>query len=180
MTRRRAASADWDKAKSLYPTTGDDEAAWARVLADQPDVMFSVIAYIVKVVKATDGPRKTGRRPGVTGLNFDEVWDVLYPQRYTLEPLTEILPILMAGKSQRQIAPKVPCNQATLSRICTGQLKPDVVLLRNLAGALKVPPTYFVEYRAMRLAQMVQDVLLAQPNVSVTLFKRLQNAPAAG
>jgi hypothetical protein len=177
VTRRRPASADWERAKSLYPATGDDEAAWARVLSEQPDVMFSVIAYIVKVVKATDGPRKTGRRPGVHGLSFDEVWDVLYPQRYTLEPLTDALPKLMAGKSQRQVAPLVPCNQATLSRILSGQVQPDIVLLRNLARALKVPPTYFAEYRALRMAQLVQDVLLAQPNVSVSIFKRLQNAP---
>lgn len=176
-TRRRPATADWDKAKALYPATGDDEAAWSKVLSEQPDVMYSVIAYIVKVVKATEGPRKTGRRPGVTGLNFDDVWDVLYPPRYTTEPLTEVLPVLMAGKSQRQIAPKVPCNQATLSRIVNGQVKPDTALLRGLAAALKVPPTYFAEYRAMRLAEIVQAVLLAQPNMSVTLFKQLQKAP---
>lgn len=177
--RRRPATADWDKAKKLYPSTGDDEAAWAQVLSEQPDVMFSVIAYIVKVVKATEGPRKTGRRPGITGLSFDETWDVLYPQRYTLEPITEALPKLMAGRSQRQIAPKVPCNQATLSRVLSGQVKPDLGLMRGLAAALKVPPTFFLEYRAMRLAEMVLSVLLSQPNMSVTLFKQLQNAPAS-
>jgi transcriptional regulator with XRE-family HTH domain len=175
--RRRPASADWEKAKALYPATADDEAAWARVLAEQPDVMYSVIAYIVKVVKATDGPRKTGRRPGVTGLSFDDVLDVLYPERYTLEPLTLAVPKLMAGRTQRMIAPKVPCNQATLSRILSGQVQPDLALLRGLANALKVPPTYFVEYRAQRMAQLVQDALMAQPNVSVSIFKRLQNQP---
>lgn len=178
MTRRRPASADWDKAKAQYPATGDDEAAWAAALTDQPDVMFSVIAYIVKVVKATEGPRKTGRRPGITGLSFDEVWDVLYPERFTLELLTEALPRLMAGKSQRQVAARVPCDQATLSRVISGQLKPDLVLLRNIAAALKVPPTYFVEYRAERLAAVVQGALMQQPNLSVTVLKRLTQGGA--
>lgn len=176
--RRRPATADWEKAKAEFPSTGDDETAWAAVLIEQPDVMFNVIAYIVKVVKATEGPRKTGRRPGITGLSFDEVWDVLYPDRYTLEPLADALPKLMAGKSQRQVAAKVPCNQATLSRLLSGQMVPDLALIKSLAIALKVPPTYFVEYRAQRLAEVIQVALMAQPNLSVTLLKRLtQGAP---
>jgi transcriptional regulator with XRE-family HTH domain len=173
-TRRRPATADWEKAKDRYPTTGDDEAAWAKVLTEHPDVMFSVIAYIVKVVKATDGPRKTGRRPGVTGLSFDDVWDVLYPERFTLVPLVEALPALMVGRSQHQVAPTVPCNQATLSRIIAGKLVPDLSLLRALAVALNVPPTYFIEYRAGRLAQIIQQALIEQPTMSVTLLKQLQ------
>lgn len=175
-TRRRPTTADWDKAKKLYPATADGEAEWAAVLAEQPDIMFSVIAYIVKVVKATEGPRKTGRRPGVTGLGFDEVWDVLYPQRYTSEPFTEAASKLMAGKSQRQVAARIPCNQSTLSRLLNGQLKPDLGLIKGFAAAMKVPPTYFAEYRAMRLAQLIQQTLIAQPDLSVTLVKRLQRA----
>lgn len=172
-TRRRPATADWERAKTQYPATGDDEAAWSALLTEEPDVMYAVIAYIVKVVKAVEGPRKTGRRPGITGLSFDDVWDVLYPDRFTLEPLTVALVGLMAGKSQHQIAPMVPCNQATLSRVMSGRLIPDLALLRSLAVALHVPPTYFVEYRAGRVAQIVEAVLISQPTMSVTVLKNL-------
>ncbi len=160
-------------AKDLYPSTQMNEQGWVEAFDRNPDMLWSIIGDIVKVVKASEGPRRTGRRPPVRDMSLEDVWALLYPKRYSLAPFPEALAELMAGKSQRQFARLVPCHQTTLSRLLSGHLQPDLLMLESLAQAGGVPPSYFTEWRARYIAEVVTQVLTERPNMGVTALKRM-------
>jgi transcriptional regulator with XRE-family HTH domain len=84
--------------------------------------------------------------------------------------------MLIGARSQMQFARRVPISQPTLSRLLAGHVEPDLAMLEQIAGAAKVPPYFFVEYRANFIAQMVRRVLLASPHLGITAMKAFMSA----
>lgn len=174
----RAGTARWDVAQSAFPSTADGADEWLAVLVNEPGVLHKILSDIAKVARATDGEKRTGRRP-VVGMGLDQLWQLLYPDP-SMDPFSEALAKLLAGTSQRTFAPKVPCNQATISRLLAGEIVPDIVMLERLAAAGGVPPSYFREWRAMKLGQLVVHAYLEQPHLSVTVLKQLERGKGDG
>jgi transcriptional regulator with XRE-family HTH domain len=100
------------------------------------------------------------------------------PVQFCTDPFAEALKKLIDGKSQRQFARKVPCDHSTISRLLSGEWKPDLVMLHRIAEAAKVPPHYFVEYRALYIAAVIERVLIEHPHLGVAAFKRLRRLDA--
>lgn len=177
------AKADYERAKSQYPSTAMGEAEWVKVFDANPDIMWKIIGDIYDAVKTEQekeaGIRRMGRRPARQGTSMEEVYRTIFPQQYSMEPFPVALAGLLKGRSQRQFAPKVPVNQATISRLLSGQLTPDMVMLERIALAAKVPPHYFVEYRALFVGSLITRVLTDQPNMGVSAVKRLRAARSA-
>jgi transcriptional regulator with XRE-family HTH domain len=78
-----------------------------------------------------------------------------------------------AGLSQRQFANLIPCSQGQLHKWLDGSRKLNLVALERIAMALNVPPSYFVEYRAMKFADLISSHFLKNPNASITVAKAL-------
>ena len=167
---RRRSQADWDASTFNYPV-GDTAEQWEKVLASSPDVMWQMIADILKVAKSHQGPSRSGRRPAAAGMSIDELWDTLYPVQYSLEPFPQALGSLITG-TQREFAAAIPCTPALLCRLLSGERTPSTSVMEAISRVGNVPPTYFVEYRARRLGQLVTDILTANPLFSAELFKR--------
>lgn len=167
----RAGTAKWEIAQAAYPSASEGVDGWAQAFADEPGVLHRILSDIAKVAHATDGVKKTGRRP-VVSMGLDQLWQLLYPEPSD-DPFVEALAKLMGNTSQRAFAPKVPCNQATISRLLTGELMPDITMLEGLASAGGVPPSYFREWRALKLGQLVVDTYLRQPHLSSPVLKQL-------
>lgn len=150
-------------------------AEWEQVLADQPKILWGLVADIVKAAKAGEGEKRTGRRPAATVGSLDELYDVLFPPAYTTRPFAEALNValVIAGHTQRSFATSAGFNQATVSRLVSGKLLPSVEMIERIAYVLNVRPTYFAEYRAMKLGQVVTDVLLANPTLSAESVRGL-------
>lgn len=148
---------------------------WGALLADNPKVLWSLVADVVKAVKAGEGERRTGRRPAVSVKSLDELYEILFPPSYVEACLADALHHAMRaqGLSQRRLAEVVGFNQATLSRLLAGKSTPTVEMIERLAWALNVRPTYFSEYRALKLGQLVTDTLLADPKASADAIRRL-------
>jgi hypothetical protein len=175
--RRRRSTADWDRGRAAYPGVDDPADAWVKAFVEQPDVLWTMIADVVKVAKATDGPKRTGRRPAITGLSVDDVWATLYPEHYTTEPFGVAVSTLLGERSHRQLVHvmRLPCSQPTFSRMMNGGVLPKhLPVIEAVAAALKVPPTYFREYRSFKLAEVVSAVLLQNPQMSIGLVKKLR------
>ena len=153
--------------------TSDVTESWAKVLAAQPDMMWGLIADVVKAAKASDGQKRTGRRPAVSLSSLDELYDVLFPELMTTDPFPVAFARLLQGKSQRQFAMYVGFNQATVSRLLAGKTPPSCQMIERIAHQLKVKPCYFREYRALKLGQLVTDILLERPDLSAAHVKRL-------
>src|SRR4051794_25089542 len=149
---------------------------------DTPDgtrAMGRILGDIFREVRAQEdkiaGKTKMGRRPRPDG-TLDEVMDTVFPAQYSMDPFPLSLVKLMAGRSTRAFAPRIPCNQSTLVRLLNGQLKPDIAMLVRIATAAKVQPHYFVEYRAMAISQMVEAALTEYPHQGISAYKAMRQS----
>jgi DNA-binding Xre family transcriptional regulator len=151
---------------------------WERLFATNPKVLWGLVADIAKAVKAGEGERRTGRRPAVAVRSLDELYEVLFPDTYVDEPFPLALAHALDKQrlSQRSFAEKVGFNQATVSRLLSGKTPPTVEMMERIGHCLNVRPTYFVEYRAMKLGQVVTSVMLANPEMSIATVRRLAGA----
>lgn len=173
------AKADFAKAKQIYESTTMGEEQWLAAFDDNPDIMWAILADIYNVVKDEEereaGKKRMGRRPTRAARSIDELMNTVIPPQFDQDPFPEALRKLLIGKSQTQFARRVPCAQSTVSRLLSGEMAPDLVMLERVAIAAKVPPHYFIEYRAAYVGQLIQRVLIERPNLGVKAFKRLQS-----
>lgn len=172
------AKANYANAKNLYPSCQWGEAEWVVVFERNPEIMWAIIGDIYDAAKTEQerdaGIVRIGRRPARTGTNMDDVWQTVFPTQYSVDPFPEAFAKLINGRSQRTLARRIPCSQAAISRLLNGQSQPDLVMLERIAQACRVPPHFFVEYRAMLIGAMVTKVLTEQPNMGVTAMKRVR------
>ena len=153
----------------------DEIQDWEQLLSSNPKVLWGIVADVVKAIKAGEGERKTGRRPAVSVASLDELYAVLFPPQFTTAPFPVAFMQLLrdGGYNQVTFAAHVGFNQATVSRLASGKTLPSAEMIERLAWALDVRPTYFCEYRAIKLGRVVTDVLLAEPTLSAESVKRL-------
>jgi hypothetical protein len=165
----------WDDINQVSGVVDDD---WERVLASNPNVLWGLVADVVKAAKAAQGERRTGRRPAVSLGSLDELYEVIFPKQFDTAPFPQAFAVALGRRSQRDFAEAVGFNQATVSRLLSGKTTPTVEVMERVAHALKVPPTYFAEYRALKLGQVVTTVLMAHPELSIHNVRRLAGEPA--
>lgn len=152
-------------------------AQWDAVFADNPQMLWGLISDMVKAIKASEGERRTGRRRAATVASTDELFALLFPVQYETRPFAEAFASLIEGKyTQRAFATYFGFNQATISRLLAGKLRPSVETMERIAIALRIQPMYFAEYRAAKLAQVLSDLFLAHPEVSAHVAQRLRRA----
>lgn len=176
------ARADFEHAKALYPSCDMGIAGWLKFF-DTPageDAVGKVIYDIYDEVKAAEerraGTHKMGRRARREARALDEVFAIVFPQQYTNEPLTVALKQLIGHRKQAAFAAKVPCSQPVLSRILSGEHKPNLLMIERLSEAAGVNPWYFAEWRAMYLGELITAVLLERPHMSITAINNVRKA----
>lgn len=171
--------ADFANASARYPSTQMNEAEWIAVFDANRDMMWQILADTYNVIQAeharSRGDRTSGRRPRRRAASLEQLLAAVFPQRYTNDPFPVALADLIAGRSQRQFAARVPCNQSTLSRLINGGLEPDLVMLERVAAAANVPAHYFLEWRAHYLGQLVTHVFMQRPDMSVAALRKLRH-----
>lgn len=119
-------------------------------------------------VKRLGSGRRAARRA-----SLDEVLQTVFPERYSTEPFSVSMEKLLAGRSQRMFAKKCGMDQTTLSRYMRGEFEPDLTQLEKIAKAAKVHPAYFMEWRAMYVGHVVQEMFRKNPNLSITAVQSL-------
>lgn len=164
----------WDKAAEH--AAGATYADWERLLLENPKVLWGLIADVVKAVKAAEGERRTGRRPAATVGSLDELYELLFPATYMINDFPSALSMALGERSQRDLAREAHISQAVICRLATGQKKPSVRDMEMLAAALNVRPTYFREYRAARIGQLVTQILTEYPHMSADAIRNLEVA----
>lgn len=164
--------ANWEAAKERFPSHQKGTDHWEAFFDIQPGVMYSMLGDIAKVYMATDDTvRRVGRRPGVE-MSLEQLERIISP-RYAIEPLSISLPALIAGRSRRAFALRVPCHHSTLQRFIDGSLVPTRSQLEALARAGRVGPAYFAEWRLLFAAEAMAAVYAKHPNMSIAAYKML-------
>lgn len=175
-----------ENARRLYPSCSMGVEEWAAFFATPGgEAAFGKIIYdCVDEVKSQEeknaGLKRIGRRPAREAMRYQEVMDLIFPQEFDNEPFREVLKkeIKNRGLSQGQFAYKIPCNQSHLSRIISGEKALTIDFIERCAKVLNLRPWRFPEWRAMYLGQLVQEVLLESPHLSITLLKNTRKARA--
>lgn len=153
---------------------------WGTLLEKNPKVLWGLVADVVKAAKAGEGERKTGRRPAVSVDSLDELYDILFPPCY----VTDDFPVALAkalqeqGMSQRALSVSARMDVSTINKLASGKFAPTLRYIEQISAGLKVRPTYFAEYRAHKIGQLVTEHLLADPHLSAESVRRLFGAPA--
>jgi len=170
--------ADLEKAKRMYPSTQMGTEEWTGFFGTSEGyhALGRILGDIYDFVKAEEereaGMHRMGRRPRRTG-SLDDVYRTVFPQAYTMDPFREAMLKLLAGRSQRAFAPRIPMTQSSLNRLLRGEVEPDMQVLEAIANAAKVHPSFFVEWRAMYVSAQITRVLTSQPNVGVKVYKEM-------
>lgn len=164
----------WENASRI--AAAESYAGWASLLEENPKVLWGLIADIVKAVRAGEGERKTGRRPAATVADLDELYQLLFPACFESRPFPQAFARALGERSQRKFAREAGFNQATVSRLISGRSQPTPELIERIAFVLGIQPTYFVEYRALKLGQILTDALISQPGVSAQAVRTLMGA----
>jgi transcriptional regulator with XRE-family HTH domain len=152
---------------------------WRDAIETNPDVTWRILSDIVKVVQAESIPGRTGRRPAPDMMGFDQLLDTIYPERFSTERFPEALAALMGTATQVEFAPLMHVSQPQLSRLLTGRVKPDLRMMENAALASGVTAAYFVEWRALKIAELIADVYLRRPTLSIIAVKQVARGVAA-
>lgn len=182
-----AGSADWDRAKSLYPsTTKLTESDWLDFFTDNPDIVHKILGDIYVITKADAATqKKSGRRPRHINGNLDELWKMITP-RYATEPFGPAVQELIGTQSIRQFSGKIPMHYWSLIRLMRGErqivnpydIESSMKTLELVAKAGKVHPTYFSEYRQLYIFSMFRDLFAQNPNFTIGVVQRLKKANA--
>lgn len=143
------------------------------------DAMGKILYDIYDEVRSAEernaGLRRIGRRPGRSAVSLQEVMSVVLPAEFTNDPLPVALSRLIGHRSQRQFARRIPVTQSHLSRILSGERKPNLEQLERIAMAANVQPWFFVEWRAMYVATLLGEVLAESPNLSIAALRALRD-----
>lgn len=171
------AKADFEKAKAQFPSTQLGEEAWLAFFTtpEGHHAFGRILGDIYDQVKTDEekarGIRTMGRRPARKATSLQDVYATIFPPVHSLEPFPDALRKLLNGRSQRQFAGKIPIDQATLSKFMSGDRKPSMQMLERIAAAAGVKPNYFVEYRALYVSALVEQVLTAHPNIGIGVHR---------
>lgn len=173
----RGQGADWDNARSQFPSIKNDTDAWVKFFDDRPEVMLQILGDIYRETKAQEaresGNAPTGRRPKSINGNLDDLYKMVTPQ-YSVESFEVAVKELIGTRSLRAFAAKVPMNHHTLTRMMRGDVKLEMWRLEQIAEAGKVNPAYFREYRELQLLEVIGRYFSLRPNVSIALTKRIK------
>jgi hypothetical protein len=175
--QRGGNGAQWDNARSQFPSVKNDTDAWVKFFDDRPEVMLSILGDIYRETKAEEaresGKAPTGRRPKSINGNLDDLHRMVTPQ-YSVDSFDVAVKELIGTRSLRAFAAKIPMNHHTLTRMMRGDVKLEMWRLEQIATAGKVNPGFFREYREMQLLEVIGRYFTQRPNVSIALTKRIK------
>lgn len=173
--------AQWGKVDALVPqlaTQDGRDAYFAQRLDENPEIMYRILGDIYDEVVAREararGVVKMGRRPKRDVVPLKEFFAKAIPDSVSHKPFREALADLMGEETQRAFASRIPISQPALWRLLNGERAPDLQLMERIAAAGGVHPQYFVEWRAMFVGKLIEDVLLTDSRRSLGVIQVLR------
>lgn len=178
-----ARHAQWEQARTLYPSAEYGSGVWVDFFEAYPDVLTKLLGDVYRVYKAEQakkvgaGNPAGGRRRSQVNGNLDELWAILTP-RFSMEPFSIAARELIGAESLRAFAMRCGMDHRELSRLLRGVSRPTVFWLECIARAADVHPAYFVEWRVATLVGILSEAMAKQPALSITAIKSLGRRPA--
>lgn len=165
----------WDKrAQMILSQFGAVEGlVWNKAFQTDVDLFARLVKDILKLDQAQPG--RPGPRPaldyeqGVTRLKQ------YMGEDYALEAFPEALKYLSNGRSIRAVARRADLSKNHVHRLLTGEVAPDAYAMKQIAEAFGKHPSYFLEWRAMWVANAIVEQMIKQPETSIAVFQKFRS-----
>lgn len=174
------AKADLERAHLLHPSIAMGEPEWMDFFDGREGrramgrILYDIYDQIKEDEEREAGRRRVGRRPGREPVPLDEVFKTIFLAPPSLEVFHVALRELMGTMSMRALAKRIGMSSGNFSYYTNGKLKPDLYLMEKIALVLKVHPSYFIEWRAQYVAEMIRRVYMTDPKLSITAYKAIR------
>lgn len=164
----------WDKRAAMITSqfSSVENLKWRKAFESDIDLFARLVKDILKLDQAQPG--RPGPRPA---LDYEQGVARLRQymgQDYSLDVFPRTLKDLANGSSIRAIARKTGLSKNHVHRLMTGDLEPDAYAMSCVADAYGKHPSYFVEYRALWVANAIVNRLADNPESSIALYRKLK------
>jgi transcriptional regulator with XRE-family HTH domain len=141
---------------------------WEAEFARSPDAMHVIISDFIKRVYAQPG--KVGQRPMPESGKVD-FYGLMYGEGNE-DKIYDVMRRLMAkySISERDLECLIDMSRSQIHRTLKGDYIPNVHEIRQIAVALKVTPTYFVEYRQAMVLVAFVKMITENPEIATNLY----------
>jgi hypothetical protein len=178
--RPRGRGADFDNAREYF--TAPDMDGWMLRMRADPGIFTHLLSDIFRETRAETermaGQAKIGRRPKVIEGSLSELWEMVTP-RYAVEPFPDALKALVGAVSPAEFQHKTMIAPDTFRKMLRGEAL-DMWRVEVVARAYSVSPAYFREWRHDFVLTVVEELLAAQPNLSIRYAKFLARVADEG
>lgn len=146
-----------------------DPAFWREYLEDHPDVLHHLIADLYRATSsAKDRPN-----------SLEDLWGLVAP-KFSDKPFTQAIMEVLGDRSLRSVAQQMHIHHTSLMRLVNGERdiviadRPDYSMTRleAIARALRVHPSYFVEWRRLWIMSFIDHAIAEQPELSIGLYRK--------
>lgn len=171
-------SANWQAAKLIAPVEHYDSGQWREHWTANPDSFLQVLGDMYRIYKSEEAKKngtanpQGGRRKTTIDGNVTELWALVTPV-FSVEAFPVAFEALRNGRSLRQIAIRATLSKSMVHRFLSGTHTPDRYDIERLSKALDVHPAYFREWREMVVTDLLTSILVAKPNLSISLLKAI-------
>jgi hypothetical protein len=148
-------------------------ADWNVVLRDN-DVFARLLRDILKVDQMD--PHRNGPRPTVDYERGRQTWEQMVGRDFSQEAFVGAFQQLTGSDTVRMIARKTYMSKTKIHQLQRGHISPTAEDLRIIAKSYGKSPGYFAEYRAEYIMAMIQGRLVNEPEMTVSLYRRLVQA----
>lgn len=143
---------------------------WRAFFGERTDVMYRLLGDLYQASTSVRGlsPEKLPTVDELRGL---------VTQDYSNEPFGEALMTLLGDRSVRWLAARMKIHHSQLTRLIRGDrgietLRDPMWQMEEVARALRVHPSYFLEWRRMWIVSLLDAAFTAQPNLSIGVYKK--------
>lgn len=165
--------AGWQKVLDTHPLAAraEDPNFWDDYLAEHPDVLHRLLADVYTATHGADRPP-----------TLDDLWELVAAPEFAMDSFGDAVRRSLdhRGRSIRWLAQQIGIHQSVLTRHVTGEH--PIVSIRDprgsmqrielIATALRVHPSYFVEWRRLWIMSLLDHAFEDQPHLSVEVFRR--------
>lgn len=152
---------------------------WERAFTNNIELLGRLLQDILKVDVASTG--RPGPRPNLDRTRAEPQLERLLGKDpadhpYSILPFAEAFRILVGKRSIRHLGTKLGVSKSHLHRLLSGAVQPTPEQMERIAEVFKKQPSYFVEYRTVKIKTALGVQLSRDPDVSIRIYEKLCQA----
>ena len=148
------------------------EVDWEVLFKSDPRILGDIINDVIKIAVSEKG--RPGKRSASSADDITDDLRKLNKQDYSELLFKIVLKKQMHARSFRQVAARSGLSKSVIHRFTTGESEPTFKQLEKLAVAFNKSPGYFLEYRAAYVCEILFQLLIDNPSLSIVQYEKLK------